>query len=377
MKLNELKQPTKEAIDWSPFIGHYGQSFLGDKPAGADREGKIAKNIFVRNFMLKVASGLESAINSHLVDPNAASTYTAGSTHSQPVQPAQPGQAKPSAKTVPPNVAPASNPPAAAKLPPHVKAAQKNIDKTAAPFSKLPANTPAKTKGVSQAEIDADRQRLVPDYGGANESKYNKFNYIIESIINIDEAGPNTQTQPSDKQSISQYVQRTFMDYMKGVPINDPRTLQQLKTLADAVQTTYSKDKGKEAFTKLADLAWAVSQSPEAPVSKTASAGSEQDAQTQQNNVAAQQSNIGVRQINKIIPTLRKRDLLSVKKTIDNILASRGITTAAPQTAPTPTSANVLKMPKGKVRASKEGGVTPEEQAKFDEKVKQALASQK
>ena len=76
MKLNELKQPKNEAIDWSPLVGHYGQSFIGDRPAGADREGQIAKQIFVRNFMLKAASGLESAINSGLVDPNAVSSVT-------------------------------------------------------------------------------------------------------------------------------------------------------------------------------------------------------------------------------------------------------------------------------------------------------------
>ena len=96
---------------------------------------------------------------------------------------------------------------------------------------------------------------------------------------------------------------------------------------------------------------------------------------------------VGVKQINKIIPTLRKRDLLSVKKTVDNTLASRSGTTApvavaAPVAAPTASAAadNVVKMPKGKarqVRAAREGGVTPEEQAKFDQRVQQAMASQK
>jgi hypothetical protein len=97
---------------------------------------------------------------------------------------------------------------------------------------------------------------------------------------------------------------------------------------------------------------------------------------------------VGVRQINKIIPTLRKRDLLSVKKTVDNTLAGRGGTAAAPTaaapTAAAPTAAatppatdNIVKMPKGKVRAAREGGVTPEEQAKFDQRVQAAMASQK
>ena len=74
MKLNELKQPRKKSItelDWSPLIGHQGQSFIGDKPEGQDREGQMAKNIFARNFMQKAIGGLDAAINSGLVDPNA------------------------------------------------------------------------------------------------------------------------------------------------------------------------------------------------------------------------------------------------------------------------------------------------------------------
>jgi ABC-type uncharacterized transport system involved in gliding motility auxiliary subunit len=137
-----------------------------------------------------------------------------------------------------------------------------------------------------------------------------------------------------------------------------------------------------------------------------------------------------VRQIYKIIPTLRKRDLLSVKKNVDNTLAGKssiepsvaasptntgssafgqmagqlsggnkstsstgGTTTKTPtglvhtskpqQQAPAtaaPATDNIITMPKGKagrVRASREGGVTPEEQAKFDQRVQAAMASQK
>jgi hypothetical protein len=98
---------------------------------------------------------------------------------------------------------------------------------------------------------------------------------------------------------------------------------------------------------------------------------------TQQTNPAAgqqtnpavdQQSTVGVRQINKIIPTLRKRDLLSVKKTVDNTLAGRGGAAVAPTAAPTvtpPATDNIVKMPKGKVRAAREGGVTPRRTSKI------------
>ena len=178
--------------------------------------------------------------------------------------------------------------------------------------------------------------------------------------------------------------------------MNDPNTTQQVKTVADEVQATYAKDNGKNALTRLADLGWALSHSPEA--TQQAAAGQQANpaaaqqttpAAVQQPNPAAdQQSMVGVRQINKIIPTLRKRDLLSVKKTVDNTLAGRGGTAAPPVAppvaapaappvaAPTATD-NIVKMPKGKIRAAREGGVTPEEQAKFDQRVQQAMANQK
>lgn len=66
--------------------------------------------------------------------------------------------------------------------------------------------------------------------------------------------------------------------------------------------------------------------------------------------VAAQQSKIGVGQINKIIPTLRTRDLTSVKKTVDATLAKKSSQQAAAPTAaaaPTldePVSTGVQKM---------------------------------
>jgi hypothetical protein len=219
------------------------------------------------------------------------------------------------------------------------------------------------------------------------------LNKIFEGILNVNEAAG---------QSISQYIQGLFLEYLHGVkvPMNDPATVSKFKTLADEVQATYAKDNGKNALTKLADLGWALSHSPEA--TQQAAAGQQttpaavqqpNPAAVQQPNPAAdQQSMVGVRQINKIIPTLRKRDLLSVKKTVDNTLAGRGGTavaptavapTAAAPTAAAPTAAtppatdNIVKMPKGKVRAAREGGVTPEEQAKFDQRVQAAMASQK
>ena len=471
MKLNELKQQKNEAIDLSPLIGHYGQSFMGNTPAGQDREGKMGKNIFVRNFMQKAISGLASAINSGLVDPNATS---AAPTTQQPQAPAAPVTGvgnKPNtmanapvsktntAKPGNPNTAPAAVTQTPAQVRQQKQAAagqvtQQQMRANPAPTQQAPAQQqpgmtqdgipqwdPATGKGakydgvtgvatpayqaeldkqkaageeqakarlaatqsaqqattsptapaaptastatganaeqaaldkmkqknpklagmMAQAGMDADgNDKMSPqqtaalkarlkagagstsgqsgfknyvggsgermtgvDKSGApnyqkiqREGTYSKLDYILESIININEAAG---------QSISQYIQGLFLEYLRGVkvPMNDPTTVSKFKTLADEVQATYAKDNGKNALTKLADLGWALSHSPEA---------TQQAAAGQQTNPAAdQKSMVGVKQINKIIPTLRKRDLLSVKKTIDNTLAGRGGTAAAPQ----------------------------------------------
>ena len=382
MKLNELKQPKNEAIDWSPLIGHYGQSFMGATPAGQDREGKMAKNIFVRNFMQKAISGLASAINSGLVDPNATS---AAPTTPQPQAPATaapvtgvgnkpntmanaPVSKTNTAKPGNPNAAPA----AVTQTPAQVRQQKQAAATQVARAGMTPRPKPAVWK--------SGRNPNAPAVARENTA-FEKLNNIFEGILNVNEAAG---------QSISQYIQGLFMQHMKGVPMNDPNTTQQVKTVADEVQATYAKDNGKNALTKLADLGWALSHSPEA--TQQAAAGQQANpaaaqqttpAAVQQPNPAAdQQSMVGVRQINKIIPTLRKRDLLSVKKTVDNTLAGRGGTAAAPAApaapaAVAPAADNVVKMPKGKIRAAREGGVTPEEQAKFDQRVQQAMANQK
>ena len=386
MKLNELKQPKNEAIDWSPLIGHYGQSFMGDTPAGQDREGKMAKNIFVRNFMQKAISGLASAINSGLVDPNATS---AAPTTQQPQAPAPAAPVtgvgnKPNTMANAPvsktNTAKPGNPnatPAAVTQTPAQVRQQKQAAATqVARAGMTPRPKPAVWK--------SGRNPTAPAVARENTT-FDILNKIFEGILNVNEAAG---------QSISQYIQGLFLEYLHGVkvPMNDPATVSKFKTLADEVQATYAKDNGKNALTKLADLGWALSHSPEATQQAAAGQQTTPAAVQQPNPAADQQSMVGVRQINKIIPTLRKRDLLSVKKTVDNTLAGRGGTavaptavapTAAAPTAAAPTAAtppatdNIVKMPKGKVRAAREGGVTPEEQAKFDQRVQAAMASQK
>ena len=82
------------------------------------------------------------------------------------------------------------------------------------------------------------------------ESTYSKLDYILESIINIDEA--------QEARSISEYLQNMFNQYL-GIPITDPKAKAQVKTLADQAQASYPKM--KDALAKMANLGFAISYS--------------------------------------------------------------------------------------------------------------------
>jgi hypothetical protein len=110
--------------------------------------------------------------------------------------------------------------------------------------------------------------------------------------------------------------------------MNDPTTVNKFKTLADEVQATYAKDNGKNALTKLADLGWALSHSREAAAPPPPGTPGSPPPSLPPGSPPppGPGTNSRVRHINKIIPTLSKSELLSLKKNIDKILAGGGVT---------------------------------------------------
>ena len=80
---------------------------------------------------------------------------------------------------------------------------------------------------------------------------------------------------------------------------------------------------------------WSFSQA-QTPAAQPADAAAQPAAQAPAQTAAAdQQAKVGVGQINKIIPTLRTRDLQSVKKNVDATLAKKSAAKpAAPAAAP-------------------------------------------
>ena len=327
MKLNEFKQLRE--LDMSQMFGDYGAAALQQtgsrlnpfNKTGSDQlsvQDKMAKNIFISNMIGRASADLDSAIKGGLVDPKlktnqASTTQTSTATPSTTNTTQQP---------------PAGETPEQKRIRLQ-KAAQQDIDKTATPVSKLPANQPevqasnirqAKQKDAAataqsqmaqfsklpdnQANIQAGNIRQAKQQtAGANaqaqmspvsklpadqtaiqaanirkakqaaaqanlfkESTYAKLDYILESVININEA-------VASKQSISDFIQRFFKKYLKVQTI--PSQIQsQVTSLANEIQNTYPKN--KDALTKLANLGYAFSYSDQDE--ETATAGATQPA---------------------------------------------------------------------------------------------------
>jgi hypothetical protein len=390
VKLSELKSKLNEGID-----------------PQAD-----AKLNYEKDVIGQLSSLISQAIQMGVVDPN---INTAAPVNTAPVNAA------------PVNAAPAGETPEQKRIRLQ-KAVQQNIDKTATPVaSAATPQTPNQIRQQRQTQatqsartgmtakpatpltpeqIRQQRQAQATQAARTGmttreNKRIKRLNSLFENIININEANA--------PMSISDFVQSKIGPITRSNMFTTSPYKEEVQKIADAIQSSYAQDKGQVGIQALADYTWsslttrrkpgnrtgatsmpntagstATTSTTAAPVAPTAAPVAAPTAAPTEDPIAQQQSKVGVRQINKIIPTLRKRDLLSVKKNVDNTLAGRGSsTTAAPVAAPAaapvatpPPANNTIRMPKGKVRAAREGGVTPEEQAKFDEKVRQAMAAQ-
>lgn len=344
MKLSELKSKLNEGID-----------------PQAD-----AKLDYEKDVTAQLSSLISKAIQMGVVDPN--------------INGATP------ANVAPVNAAPAAETPEQKRMRLQ-KAAQQSIDKTATPAA--PRATPQTPEQIRQQKQSQATQAARTGMTTKENKRIERLNSLFENIININEADATM--------SISDFVQSKIGPITRSNMFTTSPYKEEVQKIADAIQSSYAQDKGQVGIQALADYTWSSLTSRRKPGNSTGSTampntvGSTATTSTTaapvaptEDPAAQQQSKIGVRQINKIIPKLRKRDLLSVKKNVDNTLAGRGSSTtatpvvppaAAPVATPPPAN-NTIRMPKGKVRAAREGGVTPEEQAKFDEKVKQAMAAQ-
>ena len=179
-----------------------------------DDEKEYAKNLFMTNIKNKLTSGLDQEINT-------------GTVIATPVQ----AQAQ----------------------------AQSNVPKTPDQIrkEKLAVNGPAANASMTPKPIQAAVAPASKDYDQIRkdaalkarasmiqkEGTFNKLNYILESIININE---------DSTLSISQYIQKMFIQSVKSpIFVTDTRLAQSLKKYADRVQETYPIDKGQVAIGQL------------------------------------------------------------------------------------------------------------------------------
>ena len=141
----------------------------------------------------------------------------------------------------------------------------KNAQPTATAYAdqNLPNFLQSKIKGSKvAANPDADKpgfQKVIrkgtPNVIG---ERFKRLNRILEGIIGFNE---EENQQNKFTYTISTYIQKMFAQYMRGVNITDPAVQNKIVQVANEVQQTYSKDKGRQALIKLANLGYALSHS--------------------------------------------------------------------------------------------------------------------
>jgi hypothetical protein len=133
--------------------------------------------------------------------------------------------------------------PAAPKTPAQIRqekqaAATQTAQANMAPYSKV-KTAPAVWKNNRKPTAPAQRSPKM-----AESTTFDKLNYIFESIL-----------LEADN-SISSFMQKFFTKHLSGLDTSASQA--KIKELADLVQQTYSKDYGKAAMTKMANLAYAL-----------------------------------------------------------------------------------------------------------------------
>lgn len=280
MKLNEFGTNDVRGVNYygSAAIQRKQNQLAGNADANLTTKETLGKNIFVNKFIEKATTGLDNALKSGAISATAPVQPTTPASSSSPTspspeeirkqkqaaaisainakptsnQPTQPSQAtqftaatKPSATTMPATNQPAQqkiDPKKAAELKGRLSAGQGLGSKTGGGFQNYVAGSGERMTGVDASKAPIFKKIAREDY--QIESKYDKLNAIFESILN--EQSP----------TISSFILDAWKAYLHGVNLSDPQLMAKAQALANQVQATYAKDKGRAALNQLADLAW-------------------------------------------------------------------------------------------------------------------------
>jgi hypothetical protein len=260
----------------SAAMKQIGNRLTGNSEGNLSVKDKIAKEKFISDFIGRASTNLNSAIQSGLVDPEMQSGAPDSEEPQQDVTPDATSQQsstsqQPATSTAPKTPAEIQK----EKLAAAAKVAQDQMANSPAPTQQTkmtPQQTAALKGRLKAGAAPTSGQSGFKNYVGGSgqvqrESRYAKLDYILESIININEA--------PEAQSISEYLENMFNQYL-GIPITDPKAKAQIKTLADQAQASYPKM--TNALTQMANLGFAISYSQGTGATQGASATTSQPA---------------------------------------------------------------------------------------------------
>jgi hypothetical protein len=230
------------------FVDRLRGKATGHATGQASRESKF----YINNLVGGASNAIQQMIQSGAVDPTlpAPTSAPAPQSTAQPTQPAQP--------TTQP-----------------AKAAKKPSAKKPAPKKKKPLVIGGKVMDPK----NPDHAKLIKLAGKAKKNvpeAYDRLNFILESIM-LNEA-----------MSIYDFLKTNYLPkFLRGqdVDINDPH----VDSLIRDIQTSWSKDQGKAALTKLGQFAFASGSNKGAPGKGAAqpSAGPQASAQPTQTQAPA------------------------------------------------------------------------------------------
>ena len=275
MKLREINEaPVNEEGIIGRGIAAAQQ--LGSKLTGSELSrmsvtDRHAMNIFIKDFLDKASVALGVAVKSSVVDPTIVDTSSVsggggaikptGAPLSQLGQQTQQQMLAQRAASAAPGTGrkpTAPSQPAAPVATPTVPAAPTTKRPTEPALAPFDFNPPEEIFNVGRRE---------PKVGSLSETQYQKLNSIFESIL------------LAEAKSITAFVKDFLHTNVPQLNTKDPDIAKALDKLIAQVQTDWTKDKGKSAFTKLAQAAYLLAKMPSSSGAPSAAGAGGQGAQ--------------------------------------------------------------------------------------------------
>ena len=236
MKLNDLK----EASLGGAMLSSLGKKLNPFSKSGADRmsvQDTMKQQQFIQDFISRAATNLSQGIQGGLVDPDPNAGKTPAVAQQTPAQSIEQNRiAKQKAAGAAAQQQMTAKPAPAAQPTPAQIRQQKQVAATSTAQQQMAAN-PAPARPLTPAQIRQQKQAAA-----SAAAQQQMSGAVKESVL----------SEQGQGYTISTYLQNFLKQYMKGMDTSA------LKPMADAVQATYSQDKGLAALKKLASAAYSL-----------------------------------------------------------------------------------------------------------------------